>query len=87
MISRRHFLGGLGATHFASDDLDSQTKLAWNVGAGAKWFFHERLGVEGRVRYRPTELHDTESDTCGPFGFCQGTLKSVDIAAGVVVRF
>jgi outer membrane protein W len=79
--------GGLGATFFSSDDLDSESHFAWDVGAGVKWFFQQRLGIEGRFRYRPTELRDTASESCGPFGFCQATLKSVDIAAGVVVRF
>ena len=79
--------GGLGATFFAADDLQSETKLSWDVGAGVKWFFQQRVGIEGRVRYRPTELGDESSETCGPFGFCQGSLKHVDIGAGVVFRF
>ena len=84
---RPFVFGGMGATFFASDDLDGQTNFAWDLGAGVQWFVHRRIGVEGRLRYRPTELGDTSSETCGPFGFCQGTLKNIDIAAGVVVRF
>jgi hypothetical protein len=78
--------GGLGATFLSSDDLDSETKFSWDLGAGMKWFFQERFGVEGRVRYRPTELEST-SDNCGPFDFCQSSMKNVDITAGFIVRF
>jgi len=78
--------GGLGATFLAATDLDGETKLAWDVGAGVKWFVNRRFGIEGRVRYKPTELH-ASSGTCGPFDFCQGTLHSVGISTAFLTRF
>jgi len=78
--------GGLGATFLEATDLDGETKLAWDVGAGVKWFAHPRFGIEGRVRYKPTELHES-SQTCGPFDFCQGMLRSVGISTAFLTRF
>jgi hypothetical protein len=77
--------GGLGATFFEATDVDGETKLAWDVGAGVKWFVNHRFGVEGRVRYKPTQLH--ENGTCGPFDFCQGALHSVGLSTAFLTRF
>jgi hypothetical protein len=30
---------------------------------------------------------DSDGDFCDPFGFCQGSLQQIEIAAGAVVRF
>jgi len=78
--------GGLGATFLEATDVDGETKLAWDVGGGVKWFVNRRFGIEGRVRYKPTELREG-SGTCGPFDFCQGTLRSVGITTAFLVRF
>jgi opacity protein-like surface antigen len=84
---RPFVFGGLGATFFAADDLESETKMSWDLGAGVKWFAFDRLGVEGRFRYRPTLLGADDEELCGPFGFCQGTLSQVDVSVGAVFRF
>jgi opacity protein-like surface antigen len=80
--------GGGGAAILGSDDIENETKFSWDVGAGVKWFFSDRFGLEGRLRYNSIELGgSTSDDFCGPFGFCQGALRHVEIATGVVVRF
>jgi opacity protein-like surface antigen len=79
--------GGLGATFFSSDDVESETKLAWDVGAGVKWFFAERFGVEGRIRYNATQLQAESDELCGPFDFCQDAMRNVEFGAGFVIRF
>ena len=80
--------GGAGATFFRADDLDSETKFSWDVGAGVSYFGWGRLGVRGHVRYKPTLLNDESAGRfCDPFGFCQGTLQQIEIAAGAVYRF
>jgi hypothetical protein len=84
---RPFVFGGLGATVLTADDLESETKFSWDLGAGVKWFVLERLGVEGRVRYKPTLLNSSDDELCGPFGFCQGTLSQVDFSVGAVFRF
>jgi opacity protein-like surface antigen len=79
---------GLGATFFRAEDVPSETKFSFGFGGGARYFFARSIGVRGHVRYKPTMLGDTESDDfCDPFGFCQGTLHQVELAAGAVVRF
>ena len=79
--------GGAGATHFSADELQSETKFAWTVGGGVKWFPAPKVGVRGHLRYKPTRLNDEDSSVCDPFGFCQSSLPQVEIAAGLVVRF
>jgi len=80
-------LAGLGAAFLSADDLDSETKLAWTVGGGLKWFPSTRVGARAQARYVPTVLDDSSSDVCDPFGFCQGTLQQFELTVGVLLRF
>ena len=80
-------LAGAGATFLSADDLESETKFSWSVGAGLKWFPSKRAGARVQARYAPTMLNDTSSDFCDPFGFCQGSLKQFELTGGLVLRF
>ena len=85
---RPFLFGGLGGTFFSADDLDSETKFSFGLGGGIKYFRWHAVGVRAHVRSRPTLLNDEESaDFCDSFGFCRGTLRRVEFAAGGVVRF
>jgi opacity protein-like surface antigen len=80
--------GGLGATFFDADDVLPETKFSLGFGAGIKYFPWRRVGVRGHFRYKPTMVgDDSDGDFCDPFGFCQGSLQQIEIAAGAVVRF
>jgi outer membrane protein W len=80
--------GGLGATFFSSDTVQSETKLSLDVGAGVKFFLSRSVGARAHVRYKPTFLNDSSSGTfCDPFGFCQGVLQQIEFTAAAVVRF
>lgn len=84
----RPFLSaGLGASFFSSRGLEGESKLAWALGAGARWFPTKSLGARVQVRYNPTRLNDSSSDYCDPFGFCQGSLSQFELTGGVAVRF
>jgi len=78
---------GAGAAAFSSTDIESETKLAFNVGGGLKWLPSKRFGARVQARYTPTYLHDASSDLCDPFGFCQSWLHQFELTGGVVVRF
>ena len=79
--------GGIGATFFSADNLQSETKLSFDYGAGLNYFAWRGLGIP------PTPVHthgtdDTSAgDVCDPFGFCQSWLSQIEFAAGAVVRF
>ena len=81
--------GGLGATFFSSDTVESETKFSLDVGAGVKYFPSQSIiGARAHFRYKPTFLRDTSSgDFCDPFGFCQGMLQQFEFAAAAVLRF
>jgi outer membrane protein W len=80
--------GGIGATFFTADTVESETKLSLDVGGGVKFFLSRLVGARVHVRYKPTFLNDSSSGTfCDPFGFCQGVLSQIEFAAGVTVRF
>jgi hypothetical protein len=79
--------GGLGATFFTSDTVESETKFSLDVGGGAKFFLSRSVGARAHIRYKPTFLDDSSSDFCDPFGFCQGTLHQIEFAAAAVLRF
>ena len=83
---RPFVFGGAGATFFDAPDLTTEAKLTWDAGGGMKWFLQQHLGIEGRVRYKPTQLSESD-ELCGPFDFCQGTLRSVDVTTAFLVRF
>jgi hypothetical protein len=84
----RPFLrAGLGASFFGADELESETKLSFALGAGVKWFPSARWGARFDARYNPTYLNDSSSDFCDPFGFCQAWLQQFELTGGVVVRF
>jgi opacity protein-like surface antigen len=80
-------LAGAGAAFLSADDLDGETKFAWTLGAGLKWFASERVGLRAQARYVPTMLDDESSEVCDPFGFCQGSLSQFELMGGVVLRF
>jgi hypothetical protein len=82
---RPFVFGGLGAGLFDAVDVAGDTKLAWNIGAGAKWFARPSWGVEARVRYMPTELGEGD-EFCDPFSFCQGRMHQFEISVSAVVR-
>jgi opacity protein-like surface antigen len=85
---RPFVFGGLGATFFSADDLESETKFSFGLGGGVKYFPWKAIGLRGHVRYNPTMLNDEDAaDFCDPFGFCQGSLHQIEIAGGAVVRF
>ena len=80
--------GGVGATFFSADSVESETKFSWDVGAGLKYFPWTTVGARAHVRYKPSFLNDTSSaDFCDPFGFCQGVQQQIEFGAAVVVRF
>jgi opacity protein-like surface antigen len=80
-------LAGAGATFLSAEDVESETKFSWTLGAGIKWLASERVGVRAQVRYVPTMLSDESSDFCDPFGFCQGSLNQFEMTGGLVLRF
>ena len=84
---RPFVMAGTGAAIFGATNLDSETKLSLNIGAGVKWLPSKRFGARLQAKYTPTFLNDTGSDFCDPFGFCQGWLQQFDLSAGVVLRF
>jgi outer membrane protein W len=80
--------GGLGATFFSADTVESETKLSLDVGGGLKYFPWPAIGGRAHIRYKPSFLNDTSSgDFCDPFGFCQGTLHQIEVVASAIVRF
>jgi opacity protein-like surface antigen len=85
---RPFVFGGLGATFFSADDLESETKFSLNLGGGVKYFPWNAIGIRAHFRYKPTMMNDEEAaDFCDPFGFCQGVLSQIEFGGGVVVRF
>jgi outer membrane protein W len=79
---------GLGASFFHAADVPSETKFSWGLGGGIKYFAWANAGLRAHFRYKPVSLDDEDAgDFCDPFGFCQGTLKQIEFAAGAVVRF
>ena len=85
---RPFVVGGLGATFCRADDLESDTKFSFGLGAGVKYFRWETIGIRAHFRYKPTIMNDEDAGRfCDPFGFCQGTLSQVEFAGGIVVRF
>jgi outer membrane protein W len=79
--------GGLGATFFTSDTVESETKFSLDVGGGVKFFPSRLVGARAHVRYKPTFLNDSSGSFCDPFGFCQGVLQQIEFAAAAVLRF
>ena len=80
--------GGLGATFFSAETVESETKFSPDVGGGLKYFPRAAVGAAAHVRYKPSFLDDTSSaDFCDPFGFCQGTLQQIEFVGAVVLRF
>jgi opacity protein-like surface antigen len=85
---RPFVFGGLGATFFSADHLESETKFSFGLGAGVKYFRWNALGLRAHFRYKPTMMSDEDAaDFCDPFGFCQGTLQQVEFMGGAVIRF
>jgi opacity protein-like surface antigen len=80
-------LAGAGASFLSAEDIESETKFSWAVGAGLKWFPSSVAGVRVQARYAPTLLNDDDSEFCDPFGFCQGSLSQFELMGGLVLRF
>lgn len=85
---RPFVFGGVGATFFSATNLQSETKLSLDYGAGLNYFAWRSVGMRAHVRFKPTALHDKSAgDVCDPFGFCQSWLSTVEFAVGAVVHF
>ena len=85
---RPFVFGGIGATFFSAADLQSETKLSFDYGAGLNYFAWRGIGMRAHARFKPTALDDKSAgDVCDPFGFCQSWLSQIEFAAGAVVRF
>jgi len=84
---RPFIFGGMGATFFTADTVESETKLSLDVGGGVKFFPWRSVGARAQVRYKPTFLNDSDEDFCDPFGFCQSVLQQIEFAGGVTLRF
>jgi opacity protein-like surface antigen len=84
---RPFLMAGAGAALFSATDLDRETKLSFNLGAGLKWHPWNRIGARVQGRYLPTYLNDQDSDFCDPFGFCQSWLHQFELSGGVIFRF
>ena len=84
---RPFVFAGLGAAFLSSAYLQSETKLAWSVGAGLRWFPWKQSGLRVHARYKPIRLDDADSDYCDPFGFCQDGLKQFEVMGGLILRF
>ncbi|MCM2255440.1 MAG: porin family protein [Vicinamibacteria bacterium] len=78
---------GLGAAFLGADDMGGETRLAWALGGGVKWYPWQRAGFRAQARFNPTRLADGDSDYCDPFGFCQDSLRQFELTAGVAIRF
>lgn len=66
-----------GATIFDATDIPSETKVAFNAGAGLKWRPSKRFGARLQARYTPIYVHDASSDFCDPFGLLSGLAEPV----------
>jgi len=85
---RPFVFGGLGATFFSADDLQSETKLSINYVGSLNYFAWRNVGTRAHVRFKPTFLDDKSAGDYGdPFGFCQSWLSQIEFAVGAVVRF
>ena len=78
---------GLGAAFLGAPGLEGETKLSLGLGAGVRWLPASRVGARLQARYSPTFLHDSGSDYCDPFGFCQSWLHQLELTGGVFLRF
>jgi opacity protein-like surface antigen len=84
---RPFLVAGAGVAILNSSDVESESKLSFNVGAGVKWLPRRRFGVRLQAKYNPTFLNDGGSDFCAPLGFCQDWLHQFELTGGVVFRF
>ena len=84
---RPFVFGGLGATFFSADAVESETKFSLDAGGGVKFFLSRMIGARAHVRYTPTFINDPSDTFCDPFGFCQGVLHQIEFSGAVVLRF
>ena len=93
---RPFVLLGLGATSLSPDrdGVNSITRFAWALGAGAKYNFTPRLGVRVQGKWSPTYVTSTtDGFWCDPFwGGCWAVgndhfLHEFDFTGGVTFRF
>ena len=84
---RPYLAGGAGVALFTATDIESDTRLAFNLGAGLKWLPSKRFGAALQARYLPVFLNDAGADFCDPFGFCQNLLNQFEVTGRLIVRF
>jgi opacity protein-like surface antigen len=88
---------GLGANNLSADraHVDSTTKFAWALGAGAKFNMGKHFGLRGQIRWAPTYITTTSDGGvwCDPFwGGCWASgdthyLHEFDTTGGITFRF
>jgi opacity protein-like surface antigen len=89
---RPFILMGVGGTKLASGG-DSDWRVSYGVGGGAKYFFTPHMGVRVTARYAPTYLYGTQDGAwCNWWGVCYSTtnghfLQQYDMTVGWILRF
>jgi opacity protein-like surface antigen len=99
---RPFLFAGLGATNYsfgsnllpnAAGDIEGETKFAWNLGGGVKFYFAPNVGVRVGARWTPTYIKsDPAGIWCDPFFGCWQVVddeysNQFETSGGVTFRF
>jgi len=82
----------LGATNLKTDGQDSDTRFAFSLGGGAKYYLNDSLALDFRLRWVATYIDSNSIVYCSLPGSCYvaaagNTLNQFHLTAGVNFRF
>ena len=89
----RPFIGfHLGATNFATQGLDSETKFAYSLGGGAKYALTENVILDARLRWLATYIDGSSVVYCTLPGSCYianagNYMNQFNLSLGLNFRF
>jgi opacity protein-like surface antigen len=66
-MTRPYFTAGLGCAIYSAPGASTTGRFAWDIGAGLRHDFNERMGLRIDGRYMPTWVTTGNSVWCDPF--------------------
>jgi len=89
-MTRPYFTAGLGCAIYSAPRASTTGRFAWDIGAGIRHDFNERMGLRVDGRYMPTWVTTGTSVWCDPF-YCYPVssgefFDQFEVTGGLVIK-
>ena len=89
--ARPYFTAGLGASIYYADNTETVGRFAWDLGAGVRRDFNEKMALRVDFRWVPTWVTTGSSVWCDPYFGCYPTetgefFDQWEVSGGLIIK-